>query len=264
MRVVPIKLFDDNYSYAVYTPTSSYLVLVDPADYASVKSAIAANPELASLEVTHVFSTHKHWDHSGNNEEIAKELPQVKIVGGSEDNIPACNTPLTDGQQLELENGLKVTALHTPCHTRGHMLYYFEDSSGNDIDKAVFTGDTIFVGGCGKFFEGDAEQMLAAMEKAKTLPPDTKLFCGHEYTEANFRWATQVDSENIPMKQKYEKVVEMRQQGKPTVPSSVQEEMETNIFMRAPLLTGLLGVGNPVEAMHALREMKNSGKTQVN
>lgn len=133
--------------------------------------------------MTHVFTTHKHLDHSGGNESISKELPHITIIGGESDEIPACNHPVKDQDVLNLENELRITCYHTPCHTRGHILYFFEDAE----DRAVFTGDTIFIGGCGRFFEGTAEQMLAAMEKAKTLPSDTKVYCGHEYTESNLK-----------------------------------------------------------------------------
>ncbi|CAG9320549.1 unnamed protein product [Blepharisma stoltei] len=264
MRIIPIKLFEDNYSYAVFVEGHNSYALVDPADLAGVKAFISGNPQLSSMNFTHVFTTHKHADHCGNNEQIAAEFPHVKIVGGASDGIPACNYSVQDQDVIVLDNGLRITALHTPCHTRGHILYYFEDYSSNDgTNRAVFTGDTIFIGGCGRFFEGNAEEMHAAMEKAKTLPTDTKVYCGHEYTESNLKWSAKVEHQNQAIQSKLEWAVAQRERGQPTVPSTIGEEMEINVFMRAQLLTGLLGVSDAVAAMARLREMKNSGQTLV-
>jgi hydroxyacylglutathione hydrolase len=260
MHVIAIPFFSDNYAYAVFKPSTQTLVLVDPADWPAVSSFLAAHPDL-NRRLTHVFSTHKHHDHSGHNDQIALAHPDVKIVGEAE--IPAANTILTDGAELVLEGGIEVRALHTPCHTRGHMLYYFHDSeaSAGEVSDAVFTGDTVFVGGCGRFFEGNAAEMWEAMQKLQTLPSETKLYCGHEYTVANLEWASQIERSNEALHAKLAWARLQVAEGKPTVPSSIAEEQSTNVFMRAAALASLLGEADAIATMNRLREMKNSGAT---
>lgn len=265
MRVVPIKLFDDNYCYAVFNLLHQVYFLVDPADWNSVISFISSHPDLSSRRLTHIFTTHKHWDHSGGNEAAILVHPDLKIIGGEHDSIPACNLPVSDGQQLSMDNGIHVTVMHVPCHTRGHVLYYMTDNTcEEEAPRVVFTGDTLFIGGCGKFFEGDAQEMYNAMEKIKTLPKDTLIYCGHEYTVSNLTWASKIDVENTDITAKLDMYRQMLQNGQPTVPSSVENEEKINVFMRAGHLASALGVSDPVTALGTLREWKNQGKTLIN
>jgi hydroxyacylglutathione hydrolase len=260
MRIIPIPFFTDNYAYAIYKLSSPTLTLVDPADFSKVSTFLSNSPAFPR-SLAYIFSTHKHADHSGDNAQISRAYPGVQILGGSE--IPAVTTVLTDGAEVELETGLKVRALHTPCHTRGHMMYYFTDleAPADEVSRAVFTGDTVFIGGCGKFFEGDAREMWEAMLKLQTLPSDTKLYCGHEYAVSCLEWASQVERTNDALKDKLKWARQQVEEGKPTVPSSIAEEQATNVFMRSAHLAGLLGVEDAVAAMSRLREMKNQGVT---
>lgn len=260
MRIITIPFFADNFAYAVFKQSTQTFALVDPADWPAVSAFTASHPDL-HRSLTHVFSTHKHHDHSGHNDRIAAELPDVKIVGEAE--IPSANTVLSDGAELVLDGGIHVRALHTPCHTRGHMLYYFTDPDApeGEISKAVFTGDTVFVGGCGRFFEGNAAEMWEAMRKLQTLPGDTLLYCGHEYAIQNLEWGTQIDRSNVALQAKLDWVRQQISEGKHSVPSTIAEERAHNVFMRSDLLTSELGVTDPVSAMNRLREMKNAGAT---
>jgi hydroxyacylglutathione hydrolase len=267
MRVIPIKLFEDNYSYAVYNMLSQVFFLVDPADWPAVSSFVTSHPELSTRRLTHIFTTHKHWDHSGGNESAIASHPELKIVGGEHDSIPACNLPVADGQELDMENGIHVKVMHVPCHTRGHVLYYMTDNSAGEhagAPRVVFTGDTLFIGGCGKFFEGDAQEMHAAMEKIRSLPKDTLVYCGHEYTVSNLNWASKIENENQDITHKLQEYKDRIERGEPTVPSSVENEEKINVFMRAGHLASLLGVSDAVSALGTLREWKNQGKTLIN
>lgn len=148
--------------------------------------------------VHHIMTTHHHYDHAQGNNPCKRAYPNCRIMGGKEDNVDGCTDFMKHGNTFDLFDGtVKATCLHTPCHTRGHMCYYLEGSSQKhqhtvekfneyqiikNLDRCVFTGDTVFVGGCGLFMEGNAEQMVKAMDTIMALPEDTKVFVGHEYT----------------------------------------------------------------------------------
>jgi hydroxyacylglutathione hydrolase len=174
--------------------------------------------------------------------------PEVTIVGGAEDNVQACTMPVVDSQEFEV-GGLRIKCLHTPCHTRGHIIYVVEpidcgaslyqigrDSAGyqfsGGVKQAMFTGDTIFVGGCGRFFEGQPHEMVAAMEKAMAYP-DAWMFCGHEYTLANLKFCLEVEPQNDNLKTKMARAEQERAAKIWTVPSKIAEEMTYNVFMRS-------------------------------
>ena len=258
MQIIPIKLFTDNYSYAVFSESSSNYYLIDPADYKAVSSFISSSI-LSNYTLSGVFSTHKHGDHSGNNQEISNLHPNLMIIGGEQDNIPACNRPVKDNEKVILSDNIEVICIHAPCHTRGHMLYYFKKHNHH----VLFTGDTLLVGGCGRFFEGDAEEMMKNFERIKSLPLDCEIYCGHEYTVANFEWACKVDVEYQAMANRLNWARDRVRRGLPTVPSTVEDEINTNIFMRAGVLKDVLGCQDPVTALAVLRNWKNIGKTLI-
>jgi len=255
--IIPIPLFSDNYAWRVSTPSG--VVLVDPAD---------AGPALASLgddKLVGVLSTHYHNDHSGDNDALAAAIPGLVVVGGiAEDGrVPAMSRGVRDGDVVELA-GLKFECLHTPCHTRGHMMYYV---SSTDSGGVLFTGDTVFAGGCGRFFEGGPADMLAALSRVGSLPPDTRVYCGHEYTVANLQFCATVEPDNAKTAARLAAAIAARAAGCPTVPSTIGEELETNVFMRTsvPAVVRFTHAGaaappNPVEVMARLREAKNAFK----
>ncbi len=230
-------------------------------------------------EVSHILTTHKHADHSGGNNSLAEKWPALKIFGGAVDNIPNCTNPLTDGDSFDIY-GIKIKAMHTPCHTKGHILYYCETENGEEakievtkehenkyqhvknINRCVFTGDTIFIGGCGRFFEGTADQMLSAFDRFGALPDDTKVFCGHEYTVKNLEFGLTAEPLNPHIKEHYQQFSELTSRGLFTVPSLVSQERLFNVFMRCrePSINQIVGTDDPVKCMQFLREFKNSGQ----
>ena len=152
---------------------------------------------------------------------MADNWPGINIFGGALDNIPKCTNPLSDGDTFDV-HGIKIKAMHTPCHTKGHILYYCESEQEENkheisieidqkyqhvknINRCVFTGDTIFIGGCGRFFEGTADQMLSAFDRFGALPDDTKVFCGHEYTVKNLEFGLMAEPSNPLIKENHQK-----------------------------------------------------------
>lgn len=156
--------------------------------------------EFGIESVKTVITTHKHWDHANGNEGVIAAYPDAQIIGGEIDNVKSCTKSVKDKEVFDiLDSQYQITCHHTPCHTTGHILFELTPKVQNDsfeftrvthgsyqvrinINRCVFTGDTVFIGGCGRFFEGNAEQMLNAMDVASQMSPDTKVFCGHEYT----------------------------------------------------------------------------------
>ena len=165
---------------------------------------------------------------------------------------------VTDGEIIQV-GGLEVRCIHTPAHTNGHMSYMATDPS-TPAASAIFTGDALFVGGCGRFFEGGPEQMLAGAAKIGALPPATMLFCGHEYTVKNLQFALHVEPKNADAERKILWAQEMRGAGKPTVPSTIGDELKFNPFMRTsqPSVAAHVGGGSDVEVMRKLRNAKDS------
>jgi hydroxyacylglutathione hydrolase len=154
-------------------------------------------------------------------------MPKLSIYGSAEDGprIPGLTHPVRDGDAVEI-GGLRGRVILIPAHTSGHVAYHFP------ADKAVFTGDTLFAGGCGRLFEGDAAQMMSSLGRLAMLPDDTRVYCGHEYTEKNLRFAAQLEPGNRKLAEKLSAVEGLRRQGRPTVPSTIAEEKATNPFLR--------------------------------
>eukprot|EP00899_Mesostigma_viride_P025367 jgi/Mesvir1/6014/Mv24162-RA.1 len=172
-------------------------------------------------------------DHAGGNETMAASLPGVTIVGGTLDKVPACTKPVQHGDTFTLASSLEVTCLHTPCHTGGHICYYVTDKRTPNEPGAVFTGDTLFVAGCGRFFEGSPADMDHALNGVLAkLPPDTLVYCGHEYSKKNLEFARTVDADNTAVHEKLAWVVEQLRGGRPTVPSTMGQELTYNPFLR--------------------------------
>jgi hydroxyacylglutathione hydrolase len=235
VHVVPV--LKDNFSYVIRCASSKAVAAVDVSEAPPIiKTIDALEPETIS-----VLSTHKHWDHTGGNEDMIKRYKGIKVYGGEKDPIPAMNAPLADEAVFRLGE-LSVRVLHTPCHTAGHVLYhvYHQDAPN---EGALFTGDTIFVGGIGAFFEGDANQMLSAIQRVVQLPPSTDVYCGHEYALNFFKFACSLLPEDRVVQERAEKLTALRHEGLPTVPSTVLDECRTNVFFRTadPVLKKLAG-----------------------
>ncbi|KAK8514380.1 hypothetical protein V6N13_063271 [Hibiscus sabdariffa] len=255
MKIFEIPCLEDNYSYLVIDESTKEAAAVDPVE--AEKVVEAANHHGVVLKL--VLTTHHHWDHAGGNDKMKQLVPGIKVYGGSLDNVRGCTHQLQNGDTLSLGSHLKILALHTPCHTKGHISYYITGKDGED--PAVFTGDTLFIAGCGKFFEGTAEQMYQSLcVTLGSLPKTTRVFCGHEYTVKNLQFALTVEPKNARIQQKLTWANGQRQAGLPTIPSTIEEEMETNPFMRVnlPELQGSIGCQSPVETLREIRRMKDN------
>ncbi|CAN6467560.1 unnamed protein product [Victoria cruziana] len=254
MKIVPIPCLEDNYAYLVIDESSGEAAVVDPVEPEKVLKA--ANDNGVST-VKLVLTTHHHWDHSRGNEKMKELVPGVRVLGGSLDNVPGCTDKLEHGDKISLGRDVNILALHTPCHTKGHISYYV---TSKEEDPAVFTGDTLFVAGCGKFFEGTAEQMYQSLSVIlRPLPKKTRVYCDHEYTEKNLRFALTVEPDNERVKQKLLWAKRQREANQPTVPSTIEEEMNINPFMRVdiPEVQRRVGRSSAVEALMELRRMKD-------
>jgi hydroxyacylglutathione hydrolase len=224
MNTTPIPCLSDNYAYLVHAPESRDVLVIDPSEAAPVLRAL----QNRALRLVAILCTHHHWDHVGGNEELVKRFPGLRVYGHASDRekgrIPGQTRALEHGDTFE-EAGLEFSVMHIPGHTLGAIAYV----GGG----AVFTGDTLFAAGCGRLFEGTPEQMYESLNgKLASLPDTTLVYCGHEYTANNLRFAEHVEPGNEHVKDKARRVAELVTRGEPTVPSTLGEEKLTNPFMR--------------------------------
>ncbi|KAI1076267.1 Las1-domain-containing protein [Whalleya microplaca] len=244
----------DNYAYLVVDDKSKDAVIIDPAHSEEVAPVLKQAIQAGKINLTAIVNTHHHWDHAGGNDKIRSELgtPNLPIIGGK-DCQSVTQTP-ANGEGFKL-GSIAVKGLYTPCHTQDSICWFMQDGD----DKVVFTGDTLFHGGCGRFFEGTAEEMHIALNKTlASLPDDTKAYPGHEYTKANVKFGISV-LQNAAI-QKLQSFAEANQetQGKFTI----GDEKQHNVFMRVddPTIQKAVGKTDPVEVMAQLRTMKNNFK----
>lgn len=223
MDIVQIPVLSDNYIYLLREPLQGQVAVVDPAE---------AEPVLAELgrrgwRLTHILNTHHHGDHVGGNRRLVKETG-CKVVGprADQDRIPLIDVTVGDGDTYAF-GATVAKVFDVPGHTRGHIAYWFA------AEGALFSGDVLFALGCGRLFEGTAQQMWASLGKLMALPAATQIYGAHEYTEANLRFALSVDGDNPALRERGAKIQALRAQGLPTVPSSIAEELATNPFLRA-------------------------------
>jgi len=250
---------------------------VDPAEPQKILDALERH-KIPVTSMTHALTTHKHWDHAGGNVKLKELVPHIEIVGGTEDKVPAATINVNDGAVLRLGE-LTIKALHAPCHTRGHVLYYVTPTSSSASTKvaenttgstkatsvsqgALFTGDTLFTGGCGKFFEGTAADMYEALySKIGKLPDDTLLYTGHEYTVSNLKFAASLEPKNEHVARKLAWSIERVARNECTQPSTIADERTYNPFMRVhlPHITAMCGATcTPVDALNWVRDRKNN------
>jgi len=240
----------NNYAYLVTDSKTKEATIIDPANPPEVLPVLKQEVENGNIKLKSIINTHHHRDHAGGNADLLKHY-SLPVIGGKDcdkvTNTPAHNSTFKIGESI------KVTALHTPCHTQDSICYLFED--GND--RAVFTGDTLFIGGCGRFFEGDAEQMHKALnEVLAALPDDTKVYPGHEYTKGNVKFGITV-SQDAAMKNLDSFANSNKEtQGKFTI----GDEKKHNVFMRVndPEIQKATGENDAIGVMAKLREMKNA------
>ena len=222
MNVTPIPCLSDNYAYIINDNNTQSVGVIDPSEASPIISYLNKK----KLKLNYILNTHHHFDHIGGNAEL-KKLYNAKVFGfvGDKHRIPGIDITLNDNENFSFGSST-IKVLHIPGHTSGHICFFFEK------EKIAFTGDTLFSLGCGKIFEGDHNQMLKSLNKIKKLPKDTKVYCGHEYTYKNAEFCMKYDSNNTDLKLKFEKIKKLRSNNLPTVPSSLEDELKTNIFLR--------------------------------
>jgi hydroxyacylglutathione hydrolase len=223
MRVVPVSVLLDNYAYLVIADSGAAAV-VDPSEAAPVLAAV----DREGVDLAAIWNTHHHWDHVGGNRDLLLAKPSLEVFGyaGDRTRIPGITRPIADGESFDFA-GNEVRVVFIPAHTSGHVAYHLP------ADRVVFTGDTLFAGGCGRLFEGDAATMVASLSRLTALPSDTRVFCGHEYTEKNLRFALTLEPGNRELSEKYARVKAQTDRGEPTVPTTIAEELATNPFLRS-------------------------------
>lgn len=223
MRIIPIPVLADNYAYLLIDEATNEAGVVDPSEAGPVAEAVKRE----GVKFAAIINTHHHWDHVGGNEELVKEFPGLKVYGHKrdKDRTPAITNLVDEGDTIQIG---KLTArfLFIPCHTNGHVALHFPQ------EKAVFTGDTLFIAGCGRLFEGTAADMHNNMVKLMSLPDDTRIYCGHEYTVKNLQFALTLEPQNDKIRSKLQWAQDLRARKAPTVPSTVAEEKEINPFVR--------------------------------
>ena len=252
MRVVTIFCLSDNYAYLLTADGSKKALVVDPSEAAPVIAAL----EREGLELCAILNTHHHWDHVGGNVELRKKYGELPVYAHVSDvgRVPEQTVSVEEGKPFSVA-GLDFRALHVPGHTLGAVSYV--------VEGAVFTGDTMFVAGCGRLFEGTPEQMYTSLgNKLGRLPADTQVYCGHEYTVNNLRFAVHAEPDNAAAKAKLEAAQATRAKGEPTVPSTIGDELQTNPFLRCdqPSLQQRFPGANGAEVLGAVRKAKDSFK----
>lgn len=252
LDILQIPVLNDNYIYMLHDSVSLETAVIDPALEQPVLDVLAEK----GWQLSFILNTHHHWDHVGANLAL-KQHTGCKVIAAASDRerIPGIDVGVEQGDVFSLGQH-QALVLVTPGHTSGHVVYYFAG------DQALFCGDTLFVMGCGRLFEGTPGQMYKSLQTLKALPPSTRVYCTHEYTLANAEFALSVEPDNSDLQQKFLAVAELRAINKPTVPSTIAEEIATNPFFRVDSINiqkelGLVGAAADV-VFAALRQRKDS------
>tara|TARA_Y100000590_G_C15382064_1_gene886723 strand:+ start:60 stop:821 length:762 start_codon:yes stop_codon:yes gene_type:complete len=225
MKVITIPILSDNYSYLIVDKDNKFCSAVDPASPEEIIPVI----EKEKLDLKNILNTHYHSDHVAGNLELKKKY-KCNIYGPEKekDQIPEINNTLKENDIIKINN-YTAKIFETPGHTAGHIIYWFSE------DNIVFTGDTLFVLGCGKLFEGTPEIMWNSLLKIRNLPKKTKIYCGHEYSKSNADFALSVEKNNKKLIKRSDEINKLINENSFTVPSTVEKEIESNPFLRADL-----------------------------
>jgi hydroxyacylglutathione hydrolase len=234
LEIHQFPCLNDNYGYLVHEPSSGATAAIDTPEVKPILAALAEK----GWTLTHILNTHHHFDHAGGNAEL-KAKTGCTVIGpkGEKDLIPGIDRAVGEGDIVEL-GAARARVIDVPGHTRGHIAYSF------DKEHLAFVGDTLFALGCGRLFEGTAEQMWTSLGKLMELPDDTVVYCAHEYTQANARFALSVEPDNAALAARAREIGEKRARGEWTVPTTIGLEKKTNPFLRAasPDLRRVLGL----------------------
>ena len=238
MKVEIIPCLEDNYSYLIMDEINNNACIIDPSEAKPVIDFI----EKKNINLKYILNTHHHFDHIGGNKELKKKYNSI-VVGYKYDakRIPEIDILVEDNQIWKADN-FEAKIIHVPGHTLGHISFHFFN------ERLIFTGDTLFSLGCGRIFEGTHEEMFKSLNKIKSLPQDTKVYCGHEYTLQNSNFCIHHDSKNTKLQNKIKEIKEKLKNNIPTVPTILKDEIDCNIF---------LGAKN-IESFSKLRDLKDN------
>ena len=238
MKIEIIPCLKDNYSYLIIDEKKNTSCVIDPGESDPIIEYLEKN----KINLKFILNTHHHFDHVGGNKNL-KEKYKAQVIGFKEDKnrIPDIDI-LVDDQETWIYENFETKIIHIPGHTTGHICFYFYN------DKSVFTGDTLFSLGCGRLFEGTHTQMYESLKKIKNLPQDTRVYCGHEYTLQNSKFCITHDKNNQNLKNKIEEIKKRSQNNLPTIPSTIKDELECNIFLRS----------DNIENFSKLRDLKDN------
>ena len=237
MKVKIVKCLLDNYAYILIDETNNSALVIDPSDSEPIINFIEKN----KINLKFILNTHHHFDHVGGNKDLKKKY-NLKVVGFEKDKnrIPEIDITLND-REIWKNNNFETKIYHIPGHTSGHICYHFFKQN------ILFTGDTLFSLGCGRIFEGTYKQMFSSLQLIKSFPQETKIYCGHEYTLKNSDFCINYDKENSALIKKIKSIKKKIDKGLPTVPATIKEELECNIFLRS----------EDVETFSKLRDLKD-------
>ncbi|WP_427967134.1 hydroxyacylglutathione hydrolase [Altererythrobacter sp.] len=239
----------DNYGYLIHDPESGETAAIDTPD----GKEYLRQAEAKGWKITQIWNTHWHPDHAGGNKDIVASSGATIIAPQEVERISPIDRVVSDGATVSLGQ-FTAHVIDVGGHTHGHIAYHFPEAG------VAFVGDSVFALGCGRMFEGNPEQFWASLERVKALPPETTLYCAHEYTQANAAFALHADPENEALHHYAEEIAAKRSRGEPTVPMGLARELETNPFLRAddPVLMAKWGGSDPSETFAALRSAKDS------
>ena len=252
MKIEIIPCLNDNYSYLIHDEISNTVAIVDPSEFIPCDTIISKNYK----KLDFILNTHHHYDHVGGNEELKKKY-NSKVLGFENDKnrIPYIDIVLKDNQEFKIGT-LNFTTIFIPGHTRGHVAFYFKK------ERVVFSGDTLFSLGCGRVFEGTYKQMFQSLNKLKNLPGGTKVYCGHEYTFKNLEFCLKFNPNNNFLKKKKNNIELNLKNKKPTIPSTIADEIKANIFFRVndPDVKKAINLENSsdIEIFTKLRDLKDN------
>ena len=251
LEISIIKCLQDNYSYLIKDKKTNLVAVVDPSEFQNVDIEISKKYK----KLDFILNTHHHSDHVGGNLELKKKYSS-KIVCSAydQDKVPGADIKKKDNEYFVFGE-TKFKIIHVPGHTLDHIVFFSE------IDSVLFSGDTLFSLGCGRIFEGSYEQMFSSLEKIKKLPKSTKIYCGHEYTNNNGKFCIEIDKDNLNLKKRIKDVKSKIDFKEPTIPTTLQEEIETNIFLRYDdkKIKKSMGIDNAsnIEVFKKLRNLKD-------
>ncbi len=254
VSVAPILAFNDNYIWTLIDDETRAAVVVDPGDADPVMQYLNAH----QLKLVGILITHHHWDHTNGIDKL-KATYQVPVYAPAKDNVSGVTHPVQDNETITIPHfPIHFRVIAIPGHTLGHCAYY--------SNEMIFCGDTLFAAGCGRLFEGTAEQMYSSLQKLAMLPANTKVYCGHEYTLSNLKFAKTAEPSNAHIEQRMTQVNALLEKQQPSLPSTIAEELKTNPFLRCDSEDLIQQVSNyiskplatPVKVFAALRYWKDN------